>query len=383
MSYKNGYVVLSATKISTYLQCKWKYWCNYVLHLPKKPNPAFKLGIACHESLRLAGEIWREKEEFTKHDITKIKNRYNEVAAQEGIQNMFVYDEGLKMVMARVKDFDLGKIIDIEHNFRLTTDEGVTLIGAMDKVVELSEETVLVVDYKTSKYFYTKDELKADIQLSVYDLVASMKYPQYNRIILSLDYLRGEPVYTSRTRSERSAFAKYIAELNKQMIGLEEVDAKPAINDMCNWCDFTSDCPAYQDALVNDMQFKKNFNDLSSDELVEEYLKIKSRKRILDEQERRIRTYVMDKIERDGVNVAGEGVELYIRQNKKVQYNPQTLAKVMSKDDLVKVMSPIKSKVDDYLSDRPVERSQVMSNNGVETEYTNPFLASKKVSKSR
>ena len=41
---KDDNISLSATRISTFLQCKLKYVFNYVSRLPKKSNPAFKLG---------------------------------------------------------------------------------------------------------------------------------------------------------------------------------------------------------------------------------------------------------------------------------------------------------------------------------------------------
>ena len=56
---------MSATRVSSYLTCRWKYFCGYVLRLPRKANVAFKLGIAVHDSLAMAGEIWQKKEDFT------------------------------------------------------------------------------------------------------------------------------------------------------------------------------------------------------------------------------------------------------------------------------------------------------------------------------
>ena len=209
-------VKLSATRISSFLQCKLKYWYNYVEHLPKTPNPVFRLGLAVHESLEYAGNIWLEKEDrekFTKKEIEKILDKYNEVSVREGIEDIIVHNEGRDLVTARLKDFMSGKkLLALEQNFGMgdgqdiTTALGVPLIGSIDKVEEVDESTLLIVDYKTSKTIPDTDHLRNDIQLSIYDLVAKTLWPEYDRIILSLDMLRSEMVYTYRTDEEREEF---------------------------------------------------------------------------------------------------------------------------------------------------------------------------------
>jgi len=370
---ENKQIFMSATRMSTYLTCKWKYWCGYVLHLPRKDNVSFKLGIAVHESLAKAGEIWKKKEQFTASDIRRIKDEYRKIAAREGIQNMSIYDDGLEMVLNRVDSFDAGTIITVEDRFKVTTPDGVIIIGAMDKVLELNDESLLVVDYKTSKYFLTPDELKADIQLSIYDLVASLKFPDYKRIILSLDYLRGEPVYTYRTVKERKTFAKYLLAVHNEMLKLEEKDAKPTINDMCNWCDFKDSCSAYKDSVVKKSIFKKNLNEYDNDELVAEYLDVKNKARILYEYEKQLKTHIMQKINEEESDLIGSGKLMYIKQNGKVTYDPATISKHVPKADFLKMVTVGKKFVDEYLRAHPEVRPLVMET--ARKNFTLPFLA--------
>jgi len=377
MTDKKKVILMSATRMSMYLQCKWKYYCNYVLHLPRKPNASFKLGIAVHESLALAGEIWKKHEKFTAEDIERIKDLYNKVAAREGLADTNVYHEGLAMVMSRVSNFANGKILTIEDRFRVTTDEGVILIGAMDKVEELSEDTILVEDYKTSKYFETASELKADIQLSVYDVVASIKYPNYRRIILSLDYLRGDPVYTYRTVEEREGFMNYMLAIYAEMLKLKKEKCVPTLNDMCNWCDFTDNCTAYQEALVGKSFIKKKPEDYTHEELVKDYLDIKSRKRIIDSREKQLKSYILDKIRSDEEDIIGQGKKLYIRQNASVSYDPKSVFEAMPLDEFLNTVKISKRVVDEFLIKHPAAKVKIMET--AEKSYTSPFLAYKNV----
>lgn len=366
-------ILMSATRMSAYLTCKWKYWCGYVLHLPRKDNVSFKLGIAVHESLAKAGDIWKKKGKFTASDIRRIKDEYRKVAAREGIQSMSIYDDGLEMVLNRVDNFNIGTIMTIEDRFKVTTPDGVPIIGAMDKVLELNEETLVVVDYKTSKYFLTPNELKSDIQLSIYDLVASIKFPTYKRIILSLDYLRGEPVYTYRTIKERKTFTKYLLAVYNEMTKLEEKDAKPMINDMCNWCDFKDTCDAYKNSVVGKSIFKKDLTEYSNDELVEEYLTIKNKARILYEYEKQLKAYIMQKINNEETDLIGNGKQLYIKQNGKLTYDPSTIFKHVPKNDFLKMVTVGKKSVDEYVRMHPEIRPLVMET--AQKNFTSPFLA--------
>jgi len=378
MPKKSDIIVMSATRMNMYLQCLWKYYCNYVLRLPKKPNTSFKLGISVHEALAMAGEIWMAKEKFDKEDIERIKGLYNKVAAQEGIADTNIYHEGMQMVMSRLKSFVNGKILTIEDKFNVVTDEGVVLTGAMDKVEELRDDTILVTDYKTSKYFETYDELKADIQLSVYDAVAAIKYPGYKRIILSLDYLRGDPVYTYRTASEREGFVNYMLAIYKEMRKLKKDKAVPTLNDMCSWCDFTDNCTAYQEALSGKLFIKRKPENYSDEELVKDYLDIKSKKRILDGREKQLKLYILEKIKSEEQDLIGSGKRLYIRQNSSTAYDARTVYENVPLDVFLSMVSVSKKELDEYLTKNPVRKEQIMTT--AKKNYTSPFLSYKTVS---
>jgi len=377
MSKQNNMIIMSATRMNMYLSCKWRYWCNYVLKLPRKPNVSFKLGIAVHEALATAGDIWMHKERFDKGDIERIKDMYNKVAAKEGIADTNIYHEGLQMVLMRVKNFVNGTILTVEDRFRVATDQGVMLTGAMDKVEELRDDTILVTDYKTSKYQETSSELKSDIQLSVYDAVAHIKYPDYKRIILSLDYLRADPVYTYRTDSERENFLSYMLAIYKEMMSMQEKDAVPSLNDMCNWCDFTDHCTTYNEALSSKTFIKKKPEEYNDEELVKDYLDIKSKKRILDNRERALKTYILEKIKSEEQDLIGNGKRVFIRQNSSTVYDPKTVYENVPLEVFLDIVNVSKKELDEYLIKNPVRKEQIIATS--RKNYTSPFLSYKNI----
>jgi len=304
---------------------------------------------------------------------------YNEVAAREGIEDPVIHKDGLDMVMNRIKEFVNGTIITIEERFRVITDTGVVLIGAMDKVERVNNDTVLVTDYKTSKYFESGDELKSDIQLSIYDLVASILFSDYKRIILSLDYLRGEPVYTYRTLDERAVFLEYVTAIYNKMLELRKEEAVPTLNSMCNWCDFTDNCSVYNDAISSKTFIKRKPEDYSDEDLIAEYEDIQNKKRIIDKREKSLRKYILDKINYTGKNVVANGVELYPKQRLMTTYDPKTLYENVPIDKFLQLVSVSKYDVDRYLKEDPTIKPYLTET--AVKKYTSPFLGVKSIKK--
>jgi len=286
-----------------------------------------------------------------------------------------IQQEGLQMVMNKTNGFTTGKILTVEDRFKVATAEGVILIGAMDKVESIKDDTLLVSDYKTSKYFENQSELKSDIQLSVYDVVANIKYPGYERILLSLDYLRGEPVYTYRTNAERSAFLDYMLAVYHEMLKLKKEKSVPTLNDMCNWCDFTDNCSQYQEALAGKSFFKKKPEEYSDEEMVKEYLEVKGKKRILDNREKQLKQFIMSKISAEEKDLVAAGKRLFIRQNASTLYNPKTVYEVVPEDKFLEMISVSKRDVDNYMVKNPAAKAKIMET--VKKGYTSPFLSYK------
>ena len=45
--------ILSASRIKTWEDCSWKYWCNYHLKVPGRNNDGAARGTVCHTILEL------------------------------------------------------------------------------------------------------------------------------------------------------------------------------------------------------------------------------------------------------------------------------------------------------------------------------------------
>lgn len=382
-------IKLSSTRINSFLSCKQKYWFSYFQKLPKISNPAFKLGLAVHESLELAGRIWMEKKKFTEADTKKVLGKYDEVSIREGMEEYETHLEGKELVKKRLSNFVIGEeILGLEVKFgfwgedagpQITSKYGVPLMGAIDKAEKYDDDTILIVDYKTSRTAPTQSQMRNDIQLSIYDLVARKVWPEYKRVVLSLDLLKSDVLYTYRTDPEREEFEIYLKALYDQMLALKEEDVKATLNMFCPWCDYKDYCSTYQRACKkSNYSFLPTMN-YTDDQLVNEWESVKSIKKILENRERELGMVLMEKIKRNSGNIVASDVEVYVRQNSKIDYDLNTVHGAVPAEDFPRLVNLNKKAVDSYLDLNPAVRDSIADT--ATTNYTSPFLATKKVKK--
>ena len=382
-------IKLSATRINTFLSCKQKYWFSYHEKLPKISNAVFRLGLAVHSALEFAGKIWLKKNKFDKEDVKLILEEYEKVAVDEGVEDLDVHATGKLLVQLRIDNFMTGtKLIGLETKFgfgskglQVTTKDGVSLIGAIDKIEEIDEDTLLIVDYKTSKTAPTSDQLKTDPQLSIYDFVASKLWPNYKRIILSFDLLRLEPMYTYRTVDQRNEFEEYIKVIYDQMKVLKPENVKASLNMFCPWCDYRDYCGTYKKACSQSTYKFLPTTDYSNDQLIQEWGSVRSTKKILENRERELGMIIMEKIKRGAKNLVGNKEEVYVRQNSRTTYDLNSVYRAVPTDDFHKLVNINKKAVENYMFVNPVVKEEIEMSST--TNFTSPFLATKKVKKKK
>lgn len=379
-------IKLSATRITTFLSCKQKYWFMYYDKLPKVANPSFKLGTAVHESLELAGKIWMEKGKFSDEDKKKVLKKFDEVSVREGLEDYEAHSEGRELVKKRLGSFTAGrKVLGLELKFgfwgpdggkEVITKDGVPLMGAIDKLEEYNDDTLLIVDYKTSKTAPTTEQLRSDIQLSIYDYVAHKLFPRYSRRILALDLLKSQALCTYRTAEEREAFEDYLKVIYDQMISLKPEEVKANLNMFCPWCDYKDYCSTYQKACKkSDYEFLPVMS-YTDEQLATEWNNVRAVKKILEMRERELGMIITEKIQRSASNMNIGDEEIYVRQNARTTYDLKTVYKTVPPEDFPTLVSIDKKAVDAYLDFNPAVRDEI--SNASTTNYTTPFLATKK-----
>jgi len=352
---------LSATGIKDFLQCKLKVVFRYDHDVPSMKNDHMKLGIAVHNALEQFVKRMLNKKSFpdaTDYDFAIAV--FMNSATEEGLENMSFYADGKRMVTEYIDRFDPSEeVIKVEHRFKLTTADGVPITGALDKVIKVNEDTIAVIDYKTSRNAMTTWDLQDDIQLSMYDLAASLIWPEYKNRLLFLDYVRiDKKVSTYRTDEDRETFNEFLNSMWLQMQKLGEEEVLGKINTLCGWCDYKSYCPAYASFMKTKSTEMTPLPDMDDGEFLEHWESVATKKSILENRQRELKMIATRKF-MEGHDIQAEGKELYSTQASRTNYEIEKIVELVPQEDLYGLLNVNKARLDRYAKEDPDLRSKL------------------------
>lgn len=380
---------ISATNASTYLRCKKKFYINYYdKKVVKLSNDSFKLGRAVHEALEFAGYIYRDNGSIEKKDHQSILDKYFEVAVREGLSDMDMLEDGKAMVKTRMQNFcDPGsKIIGMEVDFGfrdgpdITTSLGTPIMGSMDRIEEVDPDTLMIWDYKTSASAPTTAQIRTDFQLSLYDLAASILWPQYKKRILALDYLKHDVLYTYRTDEEREEFTRYIYYVYQGTNTLTKEKATADLNFFCPWCDFKDYCDEYLAACAKTEYEFKPITLMQPQEIVTEWRQVKDTINLLDR-----RKTTLDEILSSHIAIHDKNIDLNdekqigLRQSRRTSYDMADVLNHVPLEDLPQVCKIDNKQLLNYANNRQYLKQTIKSLARI--SYTKPFLVEKDIKK--
>lgn len=355
---------LSASSIKTFLQCWLKYYYQYEDKKPKEGKADhLALGVAVHEALEYVFNVVSKRNEpLDKETYEKVLEVFSDSAVKHGLSNISMYQDGKDLLIRRLDSIDPAeKVLGLEWRFEFKTPKGTPFTGSIDKIIELDEETVVVVDYKTSSLSLTQDEADFDIQLSMYDLAVSLQYPKYKTILLVLDYLKLPEVISYRTPEQRSTFVGFLDSIHKTICSLEKKDIKATLNAFCGWCEYKNWCPDHAKVINDPDLVSPRIDGLDNDNFVQAWELVSSAKRIIETRQRELKDEAYRRM-RGGRPVKGKQKELYSTQQTRMSYDTKAIYEAVGPEQFVKLVSINKSSVDRFLRDNPNYKEKVEKN---------------------
>jgi len=346
---------LSATAIRDFLQCNLKLVFRYDREIPSIKNDHAKIGIAVHEALEQFTRRMLNKKSFPDaSDYEFAVSAFMNCATHEGLENMSFYSDGKTMVTEYIDKYDPSEeVLDVEHRFKLVTPEGVPIAGAIDKVVKINDDTLAIIDYKTARTAMTSWQLQDDIQLSMYDLAASLIWPEYTNRILYLDYVRiDKQVSTYRTEEDRVIFREFLASLWIQINKMPEEEITGKINNLCGWCDYKTQCPEYAAFIKSDSITLSPITEMEDTDFLDHWTSVTAKKAVLEARQRELKMIASERSMR-GNDIADGSRELYSTQAARTNYDIEEVVGIMPKEDLFTVLAVNKARLDRYVKDHP------------------------------
>lgn len=252
--FKNQH--LSYSRLSRFETCPLSYRLHYIEKKQAEPGLPLRFGKTIHAVLeRLIKEVVDDERVGTLSEERAIE-LYREAWGAEQLTGMDVFAEGLAILRRFIAEqgvVDHRDVLAIEKEFRLPVGP-FEVMGFIDCVDWIDDETVEVIDYKTNHQLFTRDEVDTSLQMSLYHVAARRLWPWAKKVKLTFWMLRhGVRQETTRTEEQLADALAYVETLGRQT---ETATAYPArLNTNCSYCDHRKQCPAYADALKGKREF--------------------------------------------------------------------------------------------------------------------------------
>lgn len=241
---------LSYSRLSRFEQCPASFKHHYVEKRTAEPGVPLKFGKLLHAVLEILVREHMVNERTGPLSEDRAIELYREGWGEAGLTGMEVFQEGLDIIGDFVRDqgeLDHRNVLAIEKEFRHQLGR-FTVLGYIDRIDWVDDETIEVIDYKTNRMLFTRDEVDHSLQMSLYELAVRELWPWAKKVQLTFHMLRhGVRMRTERTPEQLDAARSYVETVGAMT---EEATEFPArINNNCIYCDHKQHCPAYADAL--------------------------------------------------------------------------------------------------------------------------------------
>jgi len=316
----------SHSRLSKFEDCPRAYKFAYI----EKPEvegfetaDAF-MGSRVHEVLEhLYKDFNHEKrnsleELLAYHDELWKKNWSDEVKIiKEGLKPEHYKKVGERCIRdfyKRYQPFDQGRTIATELLIKIDLED-YKLQGFIDRLTAFPDGFYEIHDYKASQRLPPQQAFDTDRQLALYQIGVQQRWEDVERVDLVWHYL----AFDKELRSERTE--KQLAELKQSVLSLirrieqaEEIDDFPTRRGYCDWCEFQDMCPEWvhprKVAILPANEFLKE----PGVKLVNEFAKLRSKQKELEELEEKLREAIIAYAKREGVScIMGKHNKLYVR----------------------------------------------------------------------
>jgi DNA helicase II / ATP-dependent DNA helicase PcrA len=232
-------LMLSASDIDTYRLCPLKYKFARVFRIPQEPTINQRFGIVMHQVLERfhtegGGSLERLRELF---EISWRRSGFGDSDDELQFRERAV--EALERYW-RQDDASEAEPVWFERSFAFKIGPHL-LRGRVDRVDRHPDGSFELIDYKTGKA-KTADELREDVQLSVYQMGARESWRLETSAQSYFYVLSGEKVPVEHSAEELDRVRSTVSEIAG---GILKQDFEPTPSpEICSFCDYRIICPA-------------------------------------------------------------------------------------------------------------------------------------------
>jgi superfamily I DNA/RNA helicase/CRISPR/Cas system-associated exonuclease Cas4 (RecB family) len=236
---------LSPSAIERYGTCPLQFKLDREWKLPAEDPAALQYGSVMHSVLRTWFDAVRQGRPMTESALLDL---FHETLLAAGMEDPYQHElyetQGIRQLHDFIASPAKPTVLHTEETFEMQMGDA-RVVGRIDRVDDLGNGRVAIVDYKTGKP-KSQDEADESLQLSLYAIAARQKWG-YEPEELTLYNLEGNtPVVTRRSAADLQAAT---AQVNEVMGDISRGMFEPTPGMHCRFCAYQRLCPATEKQL--------------------------------------------------------------------------------------------------------------------------------------
>lgn len=286
----------SHSQLSTYETCPHQYKLSYIDKIEAETEgiEAF-MGSRVHEALEKLYRDLRVTKLNTLEEIVDFyhqgwEKNWNDVV--QIVRSEYSAEDYRRLGVKCLTDyyrryfpFDQGKTLGLEESiyFPLEEEGGYSIRGFIDRLTLTDGSVLEIHDYKTSSRLPSRGDVDSDRQLSLYQMGVEGKWKDVQEVRLVWHYLCYDTeIRSSRTPEQLRQVRRKTLELIQRIEA--DRDFAPRESPLCAWCDYQRLCPKRRHLVTVESLPPNEFLNQEGVALVNHYVGLKERKRLLTEE---------------------------------------------------------------------------------------------------
>lgn len=243
---------ISYTSLETYIQCPQKFKFQEIdkIKVPKSKQIVF--GTIIHSTLKFLHNnrtVIPSIEQVLEH----YKNIWNKDVFSDPEEGELYFEQGQAILKNyyEANSAATSHIVDLETRFGVPFENHI-LTGIIDRIDKVGENQYEIIDYKTSKSLPSQEDVDKNLQLSLYRLGITNRWPnlKLGQVTLSLYFLKhGMKLSTSRTEDDLEATK---AKISNVVSRIEAKQFEPIPSKLCDYCGYRNICPIWRHQVLQE-----------------------------------------------------------------------------------------------------------------------------------
>jgi DNA helicase-2/ATP-dependent DNA helicase PcrA len=241
---------LSATAVESYEVCPLQFKLEREWRIPRDVPAAMLYGASMHMVLKTYYESIRLERPLSDEDVLEL---FRADFAQAMIDDPYQRELYERQGVQQLRDFlaisnrsAKPRVLHAEERFEVKVGTA-TVVGRIDRIDDLGNGRVVIVDYKTGKP-RAQEDANESLQLSIYAMAAREKWGYEAERLVFYNLEENSSIATRRDRLQLEGARAKVEEVAHR---IAEGDFDPTPGYHCRFCSYRNLCPATEKPLHN------------------------------------------------------------------------------------------------------------------------------------